>query len=288
MLPVVSRLSLFALLLALASCTREPTPIATPPGPPAPHGATEPPAPAPHGATEPPAPAPHGATEPPAPAPHGATEPPAPALPSELASRAPDEPRDGDLVEVTALIPSAVLDLRYATEHNFTKRQLYPVPRCLLRRAVAARLAKVAARLAEHDRRLLLWDCYRPSSIQQALWELVPDPRYVAKPSFAADGTPLGGSRHSRGAAVDLALADSGGHPLPMPTDHDDFSAAAQPRRAHRAPRGGADARLLAEAMIAEGFSPIASEWWHFDAPDAARYPFSNQPLTCAPCTEPR
>lgn len=271
MLPDVPRRALFVLPLALAACTREPTPITAPPAPPAPHVATEPPAPAP-------------------PAPHVAPEPPAPAAELPAPPQAPAEPpaRDDDLVEVVALVPSVVLDLRYATEHNFTKRQLYPVPRCLLRRAVAARLAKVAARLAEHDRRLLLWDCYRPSSIQQALWELVPDPRYVAKPSFAADGTPLGGSRHSRGAAVDLALADSDGQPLPMPTDHDDFSAAAQPRRAHRAARGGTEARLLAEAMTAEGFAPITSEWWHFDAPDAARYPFSDQPLTCAPCAERR
>lgn len=198
--------------------------------------------------------------------------------------------RDDDLVDVAVQIPQAVLDLRYATERNFTKRQLYPVARCLLRRAVAARLAKVAARLAESGHRLLLWDCYRPASIQKALWDLVPDPRYVAKPTFAADGTPLGGSRHSRGAAVDVALADRDGRPLVMPTDHDDFSAAAQPRRAHRAARGGAEARRLAEAMIAEGFSPIASEWWHFDAEDASRYPFSDQPLTCTgPCgTAPR
>lgn len=263
----VSRLALFALPLTAAACTREPAPLAAP---------TTAAAPAPG----PPAGAPRAAPEPPA-APATA-DPSAPPRPTEPA------PQDDDFVEVVALIPNAVLDLRYATEHNFTKRQLYPVARCLLRRAVAARLAKVAARLAEHDRRLLLWDCYRPASIQQALWDLVPDPRYVAKPTFAADGTPLAGSRHSRGAAVDVALADRDGQPLPMPTDHDDFSAAAQPRRAHRAARGGDDARLLAEAMTAEGFAPIASEWWHFDAQDAARYPFSDQPLTCDPCTAPR
>ena len=131
-------------------------------------------------------------------------------------------------MDVTALIPDAVLELRYATPGNFTKRTLYPVARCLLRRAVAQRLARVAAQLREHGHRLLLWDCYRPASIQLALWELVPDPRYVARPSFAADGTPTGGSRHSRGAAVDLALARADGTPAPTPTDHDDFSAAAQ------------------------------------------------------------
>ncbi|MBK7538546.1 MAG: M15 family metallopeptidase [Myxococcales bacterium] len=207
-----------------------------------------------------------------------------PAPPAPPAAPAGPPPRDDDFVDVSALIQDAVMELRYATPGNFTKRTLYPVARCLLRRAVAQRLARVAAQLREHGHRLLLWDCYRPASIQLALWELVPDPRYVARPSFAPDGTPTGGSRHSRGAAVDLALAQTDGTPAPTPTDHDDFSAAAQPRRAHRAAHGGAEARLLAATMISEGFVPIASEWWHFDAPDSSRYGFSDAPLTaCAP-----
>ena len=39
-----------------------------------------------------------------------------------------------------ALVPDAVLDLRYATEHNFTGKQLYPAAHCKLRRAVADKL----------------------------------------------------------------------------------------------------------------------------------------------------
>ncbi len=153
------------------------------------------------------------------------------------------------------------------------------MPRCLLRRAVAARLAKVAEHLRAEERRLVLWDCYRPASIQRDLWQLVPNPAYVAKPTFAKDGTPTGGSRHSRGAAIDASLADKSGALLPMPTDHDDFSKAAASKRAHASP-DGAEARRLAAAMVAEGFLPIASEWWHFDAPDAARYDFSDHPIT--------
>ena len=110
------------------------------------------------------------------------------------------EPAADDLVDVSALIPDAVLDLRYATADNFTGDVLYPQATCKLRRAVAARLAKAAALLRAQDRRLLLWDCYRPASIQTELWRRVPDERYVANPKK--------GSRHSRGAAIDLALVD--------------------------------------------------------------------------------
>src|SRR5262249_21344003 len=113
---------------------------------------------------------------------------------------------------------------RYATADNFTGKPLYPVGRCKLRRAVAARLAVAAKALRAQERRLVLWDCYRPKSIQEELWKRVPDPRYVADPRV--------GSKHGRGAAVDVSLADTAGAPVAMPTKFDDFSEAAHRARA--------------------------------------------------------
>jgi hypothetical protein len=57
--------------------------------------------------------------------------------------------------------------------------------------------------------------------VQKKLWNLVPDERYVADP--------MKGSRHSRGAAVDVSLVDVSGRELPMPPDYDGFT-----ERAHR------------------------------------------------------
>ncbi|MBA2539953.1 MAG: D-alanyl-D-alanine carboxypeptidase family protein, partial [Deltaproteobacteria bacterium] len=115
-------------------------------------------------------------------------------------------PKPGDLIDVAAEIPDAVIDIRYATKDNFTNTVLYPVARCKLRRAVVERLVKAAAALRKRDRRLLIWDCYRPLSIQKALWKKVPDPRYVADPAT--------GSKHNRGAAIDLAIVDKAGKPV--------------------------------------------------------------------------
>jgi D-alanyl-D-alanine dipeptidase len=186
------------------------------------------------------------------------------------AAAADPAPRADDLVDVTAVIPDAVLDMRYATEHNFTGHTLYPVARCKLRRAVAARLAKAAAILRAHDRRLVLWDCYRPASIQAELWRRVPDPRYVADPKL--------GSKHGRGAAVDVALADRAGTLVALPTGFDDFTTAAHRDHALAGARG-TEARRLERAMVEAGWRPLATEWWHFDAPDAANYVLSDEPL---------
>ena len=175
-----------------------------------------------------------------------------------------------DFVEVASVIPDIVLDMRYATDANFTGKAVYPVARCKLRRAVVARLAKAAAVLRKQDRRLLVWDCYRPKSIQEAFWKLVPDERYVADPKK--------GSRHSRGAAIDVGLVDKDGNAVTLPTKFDEFSEAAHRDHALEGD-AGAEARTLEAAMTGAGFVGMPTEWWHYDAPDASKYPLSDEAL---------
>jgi len=176
------------------------------------------------------------------------------------------------LVDAAARVPDAVLDLRYAGPRNAAGRPLYPAPRCLLLAPVAERLARAAAALRAQGYRLLLWDCYRPLSVQRELWRLRPDPRYVADPER--------GSHHSRGAAVDATLATLAGEPVEMPTDHDAFERRARPdveegispaARAHRA--------LLRRAMEEAGFRQNRGEWWHYDAAGFGRHPLLDLPL---------
>jgi len=181
------------------------------------------------------------------------------------------------LVEVTTLDPTIRLDLRYARADNFTGVAVYPGARCLLRRDAAERLARVQRALQAEGLGLLVWDCYRPFSVQERFWTLVPDERYVARP-VRIDGRPASGSKHNRGAAVDVTLLDAAGHPLEMPTAFDDFSARAH-RGAPASPAARANAARLEAAMAAEGFVPLATEWWHFDAPGWQSYELLDVPL---------
>ncbi len=185
-----------------------------------------------------------------------------------------------DLIDIASIDPSIRVEIRYATTDNFTGVAFYPVARCLLRRDAAERVGRVQKALAARGLGLMMWDCYRPFSVQRRLWKIVPDSRYVAEPVAAADGTPVEGSKHNRGAAVDLTLVGRDGRALDMPTGYDDFSPRAHrgDRRAPAAARRNAE--LLERAMVAEGFEPLPTEWWHFDAPGWQRYPLSDQPLT--------
>lgn len=175
-------------------------------------------------------------------------------------------PPTGDLVDLAAVDPTIRIDIRYATTGNFTGVAVYPVARCLLRGDAAERLARVQRRLRADGLGLLVWDCYRPFAVQERFWALVPDERYVARPE-RRDGRPVAGSKHNRGAAVDVTLVDATGAALAMPTGFDDFS-----ERAHRGapavpPEARANAERLEAAMVSEGFEPLPTEWWHFDAP---------------------
>jgi len=189
-----------------------------------------------------------------------------------------DAPAADDLVDVAALDDSILLDIRYATDDNFAGVAVYPITRCLLRRAVARRLVDVQAELSKRGLGLKVWDCYRPISIQQRFWKLVPDRRYVAEVAIE-NGKYVRGSKHNRGAAVDVTLVDIDGRELEMPTGYDDFSAAAHRASEAGSARARSNMKQLEAVMVAHGFAPLPTEWWHFDGPDWQSYPLSDRPL---------
>jgi zinc D-Ala-D-Ala dipeptidase len=176
-----------------------------------------------------------------------------------------------ELVDVGQLDPTIVLDLRYATPYNFLKEAVYDSPRCLLRKSVAERLIRVQRAVSEKGFSLKIWDAYRPASVQKKMWKIVPDERYVA--------SPLKGSKHSRGAAVDLTLLDPTGKELEMGTAFDDFSTKAFPESPEVSVTAKRNRRLLRDSMAREGFTRLSTEWWHFEAPGAVQYPLLDVPL---------
>jgi len=160
------------------------------------------------------------------------------------------------LVDLESL--SIPLDIRYATPDNFMKKPLYPVAKAYLRAPAARALAEVQRELAPRSLGIKVFDAYRPYRVTEAMWEPIRNPDYVADPAK--------GSRHNRGAAVDLTLIDlRTGAEVTMPTAYDDFTE----RAAHAFTDLPADAlanrTLLREVMVKHGFDPLPSEWWHYD-----------------------
>ncbi|WP_293354336.1 MULTISPECIES: M15 family metallopeptidase [unclassified Microcoleus] len=179
------------------------------------------------------------------------------------------------LVDIRTVNRNIRLDIRYATTNNFLKRKLYTVAKCALRSSVAEKLGKVQTDLEKIGLGLKVYDCYRPFSVTKQMWEVLPDPNYVANPAR--------GSRHNRGAAVDLTLVDRTGKELEMPTPYDDFT-----KKAHRDYNGGSaqsrkNRQTLEDAMKKQGFIGITTEWWHFDSEDWQKFAILDISLTEIP-----
>lgn len=159
-------------------------------------------------------------------------------------------------VELIRLIPSAIIDLKYATTNNFVEEKMYDCGRCFVRPEVGETLQKVAAELDNSDFRLVFFDCYRPRPIQWKLWNKVPDPRYVADPRK--------GSMHNRGSAVDLTIATADGKLLDMGTAFDFFGPKAYHDYKDLPDEVIANRKFLKNIMEKYQFRPTRTEWWHY------------------------
>jgi zinc D-Ala-D-Ala dipeptidase len=187
--------------------------------------------------------------------------------------------RSAGFVDVRSVVPRALIDLRYATPNNFTHVQLYPAnARCLVHESMAPGLAAAAKALAAQGDVLVFWDCYRPHDVQVRMFDVVPNPAWVAKPGSYARS-------HESGRSVDVTLADAAQQCprclIDMGTDFDDFS----PRATAFATDGvsadeQANRARLRNAMSAGGLSVYSGEWWHFDGPGAGEgRPILNVPV---------
>ena len=182
------------------------------------------------------------------------------------------------MVEVAPLAPGLRLDTRYAGPDNFTGHVVpgYEAPACLLLRPVAEALARVQAQLQTQGYALQVYDCFRPVRAVQAFVAWAGDlqdqstkaahyPRVDKSaliPDYIADH-----SGHSRGATLDLTLADCRHgrcQALDMGTDFDLFDTRAHTDSPEVTPAQHANRQKLLRAMAAGGFANYPMEWWHF------------------------
>jgi CubicO group peptidase (beta-lactamase class C family)/D-alanyl-D-alanine dipeptidase len=194
-----------------------------------------------------------------------------------LAASPPAEPGPflpADLVELTSLDSTIKLEIRYATTNNLFGSVFYTQARAFMQRPAAEAVVRANRALRKMGYGLLIHDAYRPWFVTKVFWDATPDPKKI----FVAD--PSKGSRHNRGAAVDLTLYDlRTGKPVDMVSTYDETSDRAFPlypggsslERWHR--------ETLRHAMEAEGFRVYEDEWWHFDYKDWQKYPIGNVPF---------
>ena len=199
-------------------------------------------------------------------------------------------------VNLTDAVPDAILEIRYFSTYNFVGARIdgYEEPTALLTRQAAKALRAVSDDVKSQGYRLKIYDAYRP---QKAVDHFVRWARDIAdvqmKPYFYPDLDKkvlfpqeyiCERSGHTRGSTLDLTLFDmqtekeldmGGTFDWFGPESHPDFCG--NPATGQytgdnsKSPAGRSitaeqfqHRMVLRRAMMAHGFNPFPTEWWHF------------------------
>lgn len=194
-------------------------------------------------------------------------------------------------VNITDVIPDAVLEIRYHSTYNFVGARIdgYEEPVALMTREAADSLRAVSDDLHKHGYCLKIYDAYRPQRGVDHFLRWAQDPTdtitkayfypYLTKKQVLDGEYVAEKSGHSRGSTVDLTLLDMNtGKELDMggtfdwfgPESHPDFGGG-NPETLDFVQTDSAftsvqfyNRMILRTAMLRHGFKPLDNEWWHF------------------------
>ncbi|MFA5180672.1 MAG: M15 family metallopeptidase [Syntrophales bacterium] len=206
-----------------------------------------------------------------------------------------------EFMEIRAVLPDVLMDIRYYTPHNFvgTRVDGYRAPKCYLTRPAAAALARVQGELVASGLTLKIYDCYRPQKAVNhfvrwaaALGDTATKAEFypkVDKKNLFRDGYIAEKSGHSRGSTIDLTIVvlpalpqenymphknlracylprerryrDNG---IDMGTGFDCFDARSHTLNKTIGPSPRLHRALLKTVMEKHGFINYDKEWWHY------------------------
>ena len=204
-------------------------------------------------------------------------------------------------VNLTDVIPDAILEIRYYGTYNFVGSRIdgYLEPTALLTNQAADSLRKVSEDLLKKGYRLKIYDAYRPQMSvdhfvrwsHQSADTLMKRYFYpmLDKPTLFKQDYIMAKSGHTRGSTVDVTLFDMVTEKeVDMGGTFDWFGVESHPDYCGNPETGEYDATAvpagailpaiteqqfenrmtLRHAMLSHGFKPLDSEWWHFTLRD--------------------
>ena len=170
-----------------------------------------------------------------------------------------------NLIEIKKSTFDVILDLKYASEDNILGKKIFLEDRCFLLEEAAMKLLEAINIAKDIGYYFKIFDAYRPSYVQEALWHFDPNPNFLSDPKK--------GSPHTRGTAIDLTLIDFDGNELDMGTKFDDFTKNAYHLSKEIKKEVKINRKLLLSIMTLAGFDFYHKEWWHYQLFNASNYP---------------
>ena len=185
-------------------------------------------------------------------------------------------------VVLSDVVPDVIQEIRYFSTYNFVGDRIngYEEPCALMTIEAAEALKKVSDDVMKMGYRLKIYDAYRPQMAVDnfVAWaEDLQDKRMknyfypeVDKTRLFVEGYIDAKSGHSRGSTVDLTLFDmQTGKELDMGGTFDYFGELSHPDyKGNLTEQQLKNRQILRDAMLKNGFKPLATEWWHFTLKD--------------------
>ena len=170
-----------------------------------------------------------------------------------------------------------VISMKLSTDGTSIGEPFYHRNLCLLQYDLLPMIRAAAERFRQDGYTIIIYDAYRPTSVQQRWFDVVRVHKWVANPSIGMGGI------HDRGTAVDISLIDSDGHLVEMPTPMHTFTAESDRRSATMTAAARANMNYMLSVMLECGFTYIQSEWWHFQDVNTQYYLPTDHPIDDIP-----
>lgn len=169
------------------------------------------------------------------------------------------------------------VSMKLSTNDTSIGKPFYNSNLCLLQYDVLPKLKKAIEKFRADGYTVVIYDAYRPTSVQQKWFDVVRVHKWVADPSIGMGGI------HDRGTAIDMSLIDSNGKELEMPTPMHTFTEESARTSETMSDAARKNMDYMLNVMVSCGFTYINSEWWHFQDVDTQHYLPTDHPIDGIP-----
>ena len=170
-----------------------------------------------------------------------------------------------------------IVSMQLSTPETTIKQPFYNRNLCLVQYDLLPKIKEAIALLREDGYTMVIYDAYRPTSVQQRWFDVVRQHKWVADPSRGMGGV------HDRGTALDISIVNQSGKLIEMPTPMHTFTEAASRLSQTMTETARQNMDYLKEVMVSCGFDIINSEWWHFQDVNTIYYLPTDHPIDDIP-----
>ncbi len=169
------------------------------------------------------------------------------------------------------------VSMKLSTNDTSIHEPFYSSNICMLQYDILPKLRQAINTFKADGYTVVIYDAYRPTSVQQRWFDVVRVHKWVADPSIGMGGV------HDRGTAIDMSLIGPDGKELEMPTPMHTFTEASARDSKEMSEEARKNMDYMLNVMTACGFTYINSEWWHFQDVNTKYYLPTDHPIDNIP-----